>query len=200
MNTPSNLSSAVFGVAVGVIGAVACACVLALSATHRDSGVLSGSSPARSALDPPAKSLKDAALSPASFSASAVGTGGGDGLIVIGDRDHARVGVRLWGIDAPELDQPMGRESEAYLRKLVGADKVFVQPTGGADPMGYINAKVYANGKLVNEEMVRAGMAWPWANGSDILVGAQGEARAVRRGIWGTTHPIAPWDWRKGVR
>ncbi|PKL79421.1 MAG: micrococcal nuclease, partial [Candidatus Melainabacteria bacterium HGW-Melainabacteria-1] len=51
--------------------------------------------------------------------------------------------------------------------------------------------------RSLNRELLRAGMAWhdrrhaPDAE----LAGLEREARQARRGLWGDSRAVAPWEW-----
>jgi micrococcal nuclease len=58
---------------------------------------------------------------------------------------------------------------------------------------------------LVNEELIRQGLAWvynryckrPVCQGWKAL---EEEARKARRGLWSMPNPVAPWEFRRGGR
>ena len=54
------------------------------------------------------------------------------------------------------------------------------------------------DGRSLNREMVRAGLAWSYRRYSNDpeLAGLEAEARAARLGLWADPHPVAPWAWR----
>jgi endonuclease YncB( thermonuclease family) len=65
--------------------------------------------------------------------------------------------IRLYGVNAPELGFCLGDESRRALSNLILRKKVFLR-NPFADGSGRVMALVYADGKLVNEIMVRAGL------------------------------------------
>jgi micrococcal nuclease len=55
------------------------------------------------------------------------------------------------------------------------------------------------DGRLLNREMVRRGMAWwyrKYAPNNRKLANVEAEAKTARLGLWSRSHPVAPWDWR----
>lgn len=78
------------------------------------------------------------------------------------DGDTLRVNntsIRLWGIDAPELDHPQGRASADTMRVIVGRDVVSCVPTGATShhrTIAKCSTKYYSDIAL---EMVRRGAA-----------------------------------------
>ena len=121
----------------------------------------------------------------------------GDTLTVRAEGKDDR--IRLCGIDAPELGQPVGNDARARLRSLVSAvgNQVIVVPSE-RDRNGLLLAEVFVSAgkrseeeKLLNYEMVRAGMAHHYKeysdrcpNGGEILAEAEQEAKSKRLGVW----------------
>jgi len=119
------------------------------------------------------------------------------GHVVDGDAFWARcpedVKVRLLLIDAPERDQfPFGRQAKAAIEKLLERGgrvslELDVQKTdryGRTLAYGFL-----ADGRMVNEEMARAGYATtlvypPNVRYVERIRRAVAEARAARRGLW----------------
>ena len=59
------------------------------------------------------------------------------------------------------------------------------------------------DGRSLNQELVKAGMAWwyrQYAPNDATLAQLEAEARTAKRGLWADTHPVPPWEWRKGNR
>jgi len=127
-----------------------------------------------------------------------------------------KVKVRLCGIDAPELSQPLGMQSRDHLRSLfASAGNQVILYISDTDRYGRKVAELYVPAhnpqqpeeeKLLNEEQLRAGMAYIYAkyasrcpNGSDF---AKMEAIAQRKklGVWSDPTAMKPWDYRKKQR
>ncbi len=123
----------------------------------------------------------------------------GDSLMVDG------VETRLEGIDAPEYHQECydknrrryrcGAEATAYMQKLVKGKKVFCRKLG-TDRYKRQVAVCYADGKDINREMVRAGMAVAYDRYSDEYVADERDARKNKRGIWQGKF-MKPELWRR---
>lgn len=124
----------------------------------------------------------------------------GDGLHQAGER------VRLWGIDAPELDQECKRNGMAYrcgeqardaLVALVAAGDVRCEPVD-RDRYGRTVARCSVNGLDLGAEMVRLGWAVDYRRYSrGIYAGMEREARAAKRGLWAGEF-VTPSQWRRG--
>ena len=109
--------------------------------------------------------------------------------------------VRLWGIDAPEWGQAFSIESREVSRKLVKGRKVIIHPQY-RDKFDRIVAIVEVDGRLLNEEMVRRGMAWVSNRYCDEDIcndwrDVEKTAKQDGTGLWVDAEPIAPWEWKK---
>jgi micrococcal nuclease len=59
------------------------------------------------------------------------------------------------------------------------------------------------DGRSLNQELVKAGMAWwyrQYAPNDTTLAQLEAEVRTAKRGLWADAHPVPPWEWRKGQR
>lgn len=106
--------------------------------------------------------------------------------------------VRLSQIDAPELDQPWGREAKRALDDLVHRQDIVLRYEG-VDRYGRMLGRIQLDGQDVGERMVAEGHAWAYrrymTNYSLLLDELQ--ARWNDRGLWASEGEIAPWEWRR---
>lgn len=124
----------------------------------------------------------------------------GDTLIV--QLSSGPIRVRLYGIDAPEHDQPGGREATAALTLLVGGARIELEPVS-QDRYFRMVARVRRGRVDVNAEMVRQGKAWVYrrylrAEDRDWCT-LENAARRAHKGLWALDHPIPPWDFRHHI-
>lgn len=127
----------------------------------------------------------------------------GDTITVAPSGDASTpVSVRLYGIDAPESEQPGGHESTAFLCSVLpaGAD-VQIIPYG-TDRYGRSLGLVSRGKRVVNAELVRSGHAWVYpqyckAKFCRSWYRLQKEAKARGLGLWTEGSPLPPWKWRK---
>lgn len=112
--------------------------------------------------------------------------------------------VRLIGIDAPEWGQEYGTRAKAFsLKFCYGRPLTLEYDAERKDRFGRVLAYVYDDKKMLNEELVAAGLALarkyePNTRHHDRLVKAQSLARKSRRGFW--LHgglKETPRQWRK---
>jgi endonuclease YncB( thermonuclease family) len=110
--------------------------------------------------------------------------------------------VRFCGIDAPELAQPLGKESRDYLKQLVGSGSVRMIAVEKDRYKRTVGELFLADGRSVNVEMVRAGMAYHYAKysgncGVKSAIGqAEDEAKSRRAGVWAGEYQ-KPWEFRR---
>jgi micrococcal nuclease len=119
----------------------------------------------------------------------------GDTLLLAKDR----LRVRLQGVDTPETvkdNTPVedwGPQATAYTVRFVGNAGNHVEITvdgEGVDQYGRHLAFVWHEGRLLNEELIAAGLAraklaYDYSQGmKDRLRAAQNKARREKRGIW----------------
>lgn len=119
----------------------------------------------------------------------------GDTIAVL--RDQTLTKIRLEAVDAPEKAQAFGDRAKQFTSGLVSGKNVRVR-VATKDKYGRTVAWVYLAGKCLNEELLRAGMAWHYLkyDKSKALQKLEDEARAERRGLWADPKPTPPWEWR----
>ena len=115
--------------------------------------------------------------------------------------------VRLWGIDALEMDQPNGPKAREKLEALVPkGSRVKVYPVSKDYYDRMVAVVDNGNGQAVNFNMVARGWAYhhprydPRRRGC--LASAERAARDSRMGLWryGTSKEDPPWERRWGTR
>jgi len=110
--------------------------------------------------------------------------------------------VRLFGVDAPELTQPYGKEAREWLARRVEGMKVKLE-TQGRDTFGRQLVVLVVNHRRINQELVGAGLAW-WDSqefpGEVDLERLQREAQQEKRGLWADPSPVPPWEFRDANR
>ena len=109
--------------------------------------------------------------------------------------------IRLHGIDAPEKKQAFGNASRKFLSGLVANREVRVT-CSKRDRYGRIVGIVFLDGRDVNLEMLKAGLAWHYKkyDSTPAYAQAEAEARAAKRGLWQDKSPIEPESFRKAKR
>ena len=125
----------------------------------------------------------------------------GDTLAVAGER------FRLNGVDAPETRQTCTRDGRPWacgkaatqaMRELVGRNPVRCE-VSGRDKYGRAIATCFTDGRDLQQQLVRQGLALAYRKYSTRYVPDENAARAEGRGLWSGEF-TAPWDWRKQNR
>jgi len=109
--------------------------------------------------------------------------------------------VRLCGVDSPEKSQPLGTEATTKLAQLTLNQNVRLVASG-IDTYRRLIAEVWLNSRLLNAEMVRAGLAYTYGScptQKTVLVNAEKSAIANQLGVWksGAAGQERPWIYRK---
>lgn len=123
------------------------------------------------------------------------------------DSSETQHRIRLAGIDAPESHQAFGEQSRQSLSGMIFGKDVSVN-YHKIDQYGRLVAKIWLNGKDINLEQVKAGMAWHYKfyqgeqtpEDRELYSKVEDEARAARRGLWRDPNPVEPSVFRKEER
>ena len=127
----------------------------------------------------------------------------GDTITVL-DSTNTQHRIRLEGIDAPESHQAFGTQSKKGLSEMVfGKDVTVVYQK--TDQYGRLVGKILLDGRDINLEQVKAGMAWHYKEyqkeqtpeDRELYAKAEDEAHAARRGLWQDPEPTEPSAFRK---
>ena len=124
----------------------------------------------------------------ATLEGSVVGIADGDTITIL-DATKAQYKIRLAGIDAPEKKQDFGNVPKRSLSDMVFNQQVKVD-WDKSDRYGRLVGKVLLNGKDVNLEQIRLGMAWYYRKYKNELVFddrisyPQAEEDAMKKSLW----------------
>jgi endonuclease YncB( thermonuclease family) len=127
----------------------------------------------------------------------------GDTITIL-DSANTQHRIRLAGIDAPESHQAFGEQSRLSLSEMIFGKDVSVSYQK-IDQYGRLVGKIILDGKDINLEQVKAGMAWHYKfyedeqtpEDRDLYAKAEEESRAARRGLWQDPNPTEPYQFRK---
>jgi len=108
----------------------------------------------------------------------------GPAYVVDGDTIRiAKTQIRLYGIDAPELNHPYGKKAKWELVRLCKGQAIRAEITD-QDAHGRTVAKCFLpDGRDLSEEMVKAGLAIDWPKFSGGIYLAH-EVPGVRKKLW----------------
>ncbi len=111
--------------------------------------------------------------------------------------------VRLYGIDAPEAQQPGGRASRQALAARLQQRAVFIEPQD-QDRYERLVGVIFLGDENINRWMVAQGHAWVYRQyeNDPQACSVEAAARGQRRGVWAAAPQdwIAPWEWRQARR
>ena len=139
-------------------------------------------------------------LSAQAFPATVTKIADGDTFTVMTDGGKQR--IRIFGIDAPEHDQPFGGKAKADLSALLLGKTVEIEPPPHHRifPKSYdrIVAVVRAGGTDIGWTMLSLGDAWAYDEFEPprSYDEAMTQAAGIHAGLWAQGDPVAPWDWR----
>ncbi len=127
----------------------------------------------------------------------------GDTVTIL-DATNTQHRIRLQGIDAPESHQAFGTQSKKNLSDMIFVKDVTVV-YDKMDQYGRLVGKILLEGRDINLEQVKAGMAWHYKayereqspEDRELYARAEDEARSARRGLWVDANPIEPGEFRR---
>ena len=132
------------------------------------------------------------------FAGQVVAVLDGDTVEVL--KDGIAVRIRLFGIDCPEKKQAFGQRAKQFTSGMIFGQEVTVREKGH-DRYGRMVGEIFLeDGRSLNHELVRAGMAWWYRQFSPkdaVLEALEKAAQAKKLGLWSDPNPIPPWNWRK---
>jgi len=125
----------------------------------------------------------------------------GDQLVVDMGAE-GKMTLRLSTVDSPELDQEFGEDAKKFTEKLILKKKISLQ-LKGQNREGEETAIVYFKDEIINEMLVKEGLAWVIRSGlslppgAEAFIDAETKAKEAKRGLWQAQGPIAPWVFRR---
>lgn len=121
----------------------------------------------------------------------------GDTIVVL--KNKTTYTIRLDGIDCPEKKQAFGQKAKQFVSGRVFGKIVRVDYTQKDRYQRYLGTVYYGKGKCLNQELLKAGLAWHYKqyNKDRHLANLEQAARSKRLGLWQDKRPIPPWDFRR---
>lgn len=126
--------------------------------------------------------------------------------VIDGDSLKVRAGrknyeIRLYGIDAPEYDQPYASKAKKLVKKTILGKKVDVTPVEW-DRYHRLVAIVERDGQSINKRLISSGLAWYYPRYCKMKVCGSWKqegkkSRKARKNIWSTSSSVAPWKWKR---
>ncbi len=127
-----------------------------------------------------------------------VGVTDGDTISVMHDGKAEK--IRIYGVDCPESHQDFGQKAKQFTSDMVFNKVVEVKSTD-TDRYGRTVGLVSVDGRSLNEELVKAGMAWVYTqyckeSFCSRWTHHQEDARNAKMGLWSIPNPTPPWEFR----
>ena len=122
----------------------------------------------------------------------------GDSFVV--KKNDVHIAIRLWGVDAPEFDQPHAKDSKKGLEQLLRGTDIKIVPKY-VDRFGRLVAIAEAGNSVVNSALIDGGYVWvhPYYCREavcDQWYQLQKKAQSRKRGLWADVDPVEPWVWK----
>lgn len=140
------------------------------------------------------------ASSAARIQGKVVGVKAGNTLEILSQGKH--YGVKLHGIGCPARNESFGKTSRRFLADLVFMADVTLEIVAAESDGSFLGKVVLADGKSLDAEMIRSGMAWWNAQAAPEekgLAKLEKNARETYAGLWATPEDQNDTDWGKEI-
>ncbi len=124
----------------------------------------------------------------------------GDTIVIL--KGKTTYTIRLDGIDCPEKKQAFGEKARQFCSAQVFGKQVKVEYKSKDRYQRILGTVFYGNGKNLNQDLLRAGLAWHYKhyNNDPYLAKLEIQARKQRKGLWVDKKTIPPWEFRRQKR
>lgn len=112
---------------------------------------------------------------------------------------NRQVKIRLHGIDCPERRQDFGTAAKNYTSSQIFGKIVQARVLKQDQYRRSIAIVILPNGKNLNQELLKSGMAWHYKkyDKSAEFALLEKQARINKAGLWKGKNPMPPWEFRK---
>jgi len=109
--------------------------------------------------------------------------------------------LRLDGVDCPEKNQAFGQKAKEFTSSLCFGKTVRAEISENDRYGRYISRVYLTDKKSLNEELLKAGMAWHYKeyNRETKLADMELSAKSRKLGLWADKNPVPPWNFRKNI-
>jgi endonuclease YncB( thermonuclease family) len=113
-------------------------------------------------------------------------------------KDSILYRIRIANIDSPERKQPFSKRAKQFTSGAIFGKNVKVEILNTDRYGRLIGIVIYNDSMILNDELVRNGMAWHYIKYSndEVLQKLEDDARARKIGLWQDKNAIPPWEWR----
>jgi len=125
----------------------------------------------------------------------------GDSIVVL-TPGNTKAEIKLHGIDCPEEGQPFGDDARQFTSNQCLGKIIFYGLVGIDIYHRTIATVVLEDGRELNLELLKAGLAWHHQRYGEKpnYAQAEEEARKAGLGLWSDKDPTPPWEWRQQKR
>ena len=122
----------------------------------------------------------------------------GDTLTILSGQNQVK--IRLYGVDCPEKHQAYGSKAHEFTGSLSFGKEIRVVQRSKDQYGRIVGVVVLPDGRVLNEELLKGGLAWWYYRYSaeESYQALETDAKRGRRGLWSDPEPVAPWDFRRG--
>lgn len=138
------------------------------------------------------------ALSQTFISGKVVRVADGDSFTLL-DESNTQIRVRLHGIDCPEYKQDFSAVAKKFTSERIFGEIVKVQVTDIDRYQRVVGIVFLPNGLKLNNELLKAGLAWQYRHydKSTEYEELERNARRNKLGLWAHPNPVPPWEFRR---
>ncbi|WP_447963982.1 thermonuclease family protein [Nitrospira sp. Ecomares 2.1] len=133
----------------------------------------------------------------ADFQAKVIHIADGDTITVL-KKKNQQIKIRLNGIDCPEKAQAYGNKAKKFTNDLVHGEMVTIMAFDQDRYGRTIGDVILDDGRILNQELIKAGYAWWFFKYSDDeqLGILEVKAKIAKMGLWAGEDPVPPWIFR----
>ncbi|WP_394996130.1 thermonuclease family protein [uncultured Helicobacter sp.] len=116
--------------------------------------------------------------------------------------NHTKYKIRLYGIDAPELNQNFGKQSQENLQSMCEIGNEAIVEIKNKDRYNRLVGILSCDGINANKKQLESGYAWAYteyiSNIQEKLEynSLQKKAKDLKLGLWSEKNPIKPSEFR----
>ncbi len=119
-----------------------------------------------------------------------------DGDTFVGRQGEGIYLMKLRHVEAPELQQPYGRDARERLAAQVAGQRVVILPVKADGCVVPVRVEA-SDGADLSEQLLTEGFAWASASAPDDWRRLEAGAQLAGRGLWGGSQPEPPWEYRR---
>ncbi len=122
-----------------------------------------------------------------------------DGDTITVSNKHGKIKIRLAWIDCPEYRQAYGLKARTFTQKLGYRKMVTIKPVTKDHYDRLVAFVILPDKRVLNEELLKAGLAWNYKqySKSKRYADLERQAREAKKGLWKQANPVSPSDYRR---